>query len=37
MKNIYDFFSLYRLYRRHHSRGYALNRAYRIAFTKEPF
>ena len=37
MTTLRDFIGLYRLYRRHHGRGYALKRAYDIAFTNLPF
>lgn len=34
---IREFISLYRLYRRHHSTGYALQTAWRIAVQRIPF
>ena len=37
MSRLAEFIGLYRLYRRHHPRRYALQRAYQIAFTGLPF
>lgn len=37
MSRLHEFMSLYRLYRKHHPRRYALERAYQIAFTGLPF
>lgn len=37
METIRDFFSLYKLYRKHHGRVYSIRRAYGIAFTSLPF
>ena len=37
MKQIKDFFSVYRMYRRHHPRKYAANIAFGIAFRGLPF
>lgn len=37
MKRIINFVQLYLLYRRHHSRGYAFERARDIAFRSIPF
>jgi len=35
MSKLKDFVSLYRLYRKHRGRGYALQRAWNICFTKK--
>lgn len=37
MKQIKDFFSVYRMYRRHHPRKYAAHIAFGIAFRGLPF
>ena len=37
MSALYDFMSLYRLYRQYHNRRYAARIAYGIAFAKLPF
>ncbi len=37
MKNLAEFFKVYRLYRRHHTRRYALRIAYGCAFQGLPF
>jgi len=37
MSKLKDFVSLYRLYRKHHGRGYALQRAWQIGFKGYPF
>lgn len=37
MSRLRDFFAVYRLYRHHHSRRYALARAWGIAFHGLPF
>ena len=37
MNRITEFVQVYRLYRNHHTRAYALQRAYDIAFRGLPF
>jgi hypothetical protein len=37
MKTITDFIGLYKLYRKHHPRSYAVRRAYEITFRSIPF
>lgn len=37
MNRIADFYRLYKMYRKHHPRRYALERAYQIAFIGLPF
>jgi hypothetical protein len=37
LRRVIDFVEVYRLYRRHHPRPYALRRAWGIAFQSLPF
>jgi hypothetical protein len=37
MSRLSEFIALYRMYRKHHPRRYALERAYQIAFQAYPF